>query len=233
MKTLDIIGSLNTTLLNKRELSILNGLVLYLELDNASGDAIDVSGNGNDGTIAGATRTLGKKGRALDFDGSNDYITCGTVASLKVTQWTILLWVKPDGYIAPGNEGAKVVCRSDASNYDLWFNISDTGKLETGFKASIGGYKSTVSRAGVSLGEWTFIASMFDGTYLKLYRNSIRLPTVTTPDYSAFTPNTSDIPFWIGRLFNIYGFDGIMDEIMVYNRALSEAEIVKLYLRYR
>jgi hypothetical protein len=77
-------------------------LVAEWHLDEGSGPtAVDTSGNGNDGTIYGASWTDGKRGKGLSFDGTDDYIDCGQGSSLKITgAITVEAWVK---WIGAGN----------------------------------------------------------------------------------------------------------------------------------
>src|SRR6056297_872513 len=73
----------------------------YYKLDETTGDVVDVTGNGNDGTNNGATRGVtGKINNAFDFDGSNDYISISDDNSLDVTEITINAWVYASDYSA-------------------------------------------------------------------------------------------------------------------------------------
>jgi len=75
-----------------------SGEVLVLHFDEGSGTvARDASGNGNDGTIYGATWVNGKYGKALSFDGVEDYVDCGNDVSLnfeRTDPFSIEAWVK-------------------------------------------------------------------------------------------------------------------------------------------
>jgi len=91
-----------------------SGLVLGLGFDEGSGGAVlDVSGRGNNGTIAGATWTAGRYGQALSFDGTNDMVTVADAAALDFTQaFTISAWVRPP----PAGAGAPSCSRSDRAS---------------------------------------------------------------------------------------------------------------------
>jgi hypothetical protein len=69
-----------------------DGLVAEYHFD---GDAKDSSGNGNDGTIYGATFVEGISGRALNFDGVNNYVSLGNANDFKIQQFTISIWINP------------------------------------------------------------------------------------------------------------------------------------------
>ncbi len=78
-----------------------DGLVAQWHFDEGSGSVLaDSSGNGNDGVVHGATWVEGKYGKALSFDGVDDYVNCGNDGSLKRsnTDFTIEVWIKLNGY---------------------------------------------------------------------------------------------------------------------------------------
>ncbi len=73
-----------------------SGEVLVLHFDEGSGTvAKDESGHGNDGTVYGATWVEGKYGKALSFDGMNDYVDVGNPSFLSNTAGSISFWVNP------------------------------------------------------------------------------------------------------------------------------------------
>ena len=73
-----------------------SGLVAAYGFDEASGaTVVDASGTGNTGTITGASRTTGKYGGALSFNGTSNWVTVPDAASLDLTKFTISAWVKP------------------------------------------------------------------------------------------------------------------------------------------
>uniref|UniRef100_UPI00260A2BB0 hypothetical protein n=1 Tax=Thermococcus sp. TaxID=35749 RepID=UPI00260A2BB0 len=77
------------------------GLVAYYSFDHC--DARDDSGNGHDGTIYGSPECVdGVKGKALEFDGENDYIWIGRSEDLSPPHVTVTLWVKFANYYDPG-----------------------------------------------------------------------------------------------------------------------------------
>ena len=101
------------------------GLVLYLPFDEGKGDIVkDISGNGNDGTIYGARWVDGKFGKALSFDGIDDYVELkDRNLHMGGNDFTIAAWVKPASFpIAHGS-----ICGSPY--YGMAFEMSSTGAL--------------------------------------------------------------------------------------------------------
>ena len=184
----------------------------------------DFSRHRNHGTIHGATWTQGKFGKALSFDGIDDYVDCGNDESLDITDAiTIAAWVKPvvgdvsktilgkvsfrTGYMMYQAEGKRYqVYLGNGSDWVAW-----------------GGTYSFVDN------KWThiaFTASMTDSK-LRLYVDGVQHDSfdISSPWIS------SKNPFKIGKgEYGTGSFNGTIDEVRIYNRALSEEEIKCLYL---
>jgi len=194
------------------------GLVAYYSFDDCS--AKDLSGNGNDGIIYGAKCVDGKFGRALSFDGVNDYVEVPHDESLDITTWSIMAWIYPQSgadeviYRAPlGHLTYQMQYHDSSQNVDIWFEDSSDADYYV--------YSTTSS---VPLTTWSFVVGTYDGKSLKVYINSV----LDNSKSVSVTPNTGIQPLWIGKGDNGY-FHGIIDEVCIYNRALSEEEIRALY----
>ena len=199
-----------------------SGLVAAYGFEELTGTATtDSSGSGSTGTISGAARTVaGKYGRALSFDGVNDLVTVADAPGLDLsTGMTLEAWVRPTA-----NTGWRtVVTKEQVGNivYGLFSN-SDTAR-PSGI-VSVGPAQDIArGPSALVLSSWTHLATTYDGAVLRLYVNG---SLVVSRNVSGAMPNSSQ-PLQIGGN-NVWAewFAGSIDEVRVYNRALTAAEIV-------
>jgi hypothetical protein len=197
--------------------------VAYWRLD---GDANDSVG-GNDGIIYGnPVWTSGQVGGALEFDGDGDYVNCGTTFAAVggSTTKTLMAWVKSvtseDGrvitlYRSPGN---RCVSISAYGNPATW----------QGLYRKAGSATQWLDSGVYMADEWAHVALVQDGPNVNLYINGVS--EISASDGIAPTisnPTNADI----GGYWNGYGsfFDGSIDEVGIWDRALSAEEIERLY----
>ena len=194
------------------------GLVLYLPFD---GGAKDASGNGNDGIIHGnASWVAGKYGQAMQFDGTTyveipDKTNSGFdgVSGLTVQAWVRMNTHHDNGIIVklitPGVHWPCVYNLETWSDQMAYFGVNqDTGEWVFG---------------PYPLNEWFHIAGVFDNGKEVLYINGQKIGEVTDP--IKILPD-SDLPVYIGCVDPAnYFFKGELDDIAIYNRALTQAEI--------
>jgi hypothetical protein len=200
-------------------------LVAAFSFNGGSGTAAaDASGSGNAGLIAGATwSAAGKYGGALSFDGVDDIVTVADAASLDLTTgMTLEAWVKP----AVTKSWPTVIEKENAPNlsYGLYAN-SDAG---LGNKPSahlwIGGVDRNV-RGGSTLavGSWTHLAATYDGAALRVYVNGVEVANL--PQTGSIATSTGALRIGGNSVFPNEFFNGLIDEVRIYNRALGAAEV--------
>jgi glucose/arabinose dehydrogenase/predicted phage tail protein len=196
-------------------------LVAAYGFNEGSGSAVaDASGNGNTGTVSGATwTTQGRFGRALNFDGSASLVVIPGSSSLNsASGLTLEAWVNP----ATSQGGWRTIVQREVDAYFLNASTS-AGPLRPGGGGTINGGVSVVTGPGaIPAGSWTHVALTHDGAVLTLYVNGASVASQA----AAGTLQTNTNPLRIGG--NVpYGefFQGTIDEVRVYNRALSAAEI--------
>ena len=202
------------------------GLVLAMGFNEGvqtgSGSAVsDTSGNNNHGTVTGATFTSNSKFglSALSFDGVNDWVTVADAATLDLrTGMTLEAWVNPSSTLS----GWRTVLMKEIAGglaYSLYAN--DNVPQPAGY-VQIGGDQSVAGLGGLPLNTWTHLAVTYDGTALRFYVNGALARTRTLGGTIAI----SGRPLRIGgnAIWGEY-FSGLIDEVRVYNRALSPAEI--------
>jgi hypothetical protein len=204
------------------EVTAVPGLVAAYSFNEGSGATVfDGSGNGNHGTISGATRnTSGQYGAALDFDGSNDLVTVPDSSSLDLTNgMTLEAWVRP---LTTGS-WRTVVLKEQPSNYiyALYSSASDNGRPQGRIRVN-GSNFSASGPSRLTTSVWAHLALTYDGSNLRLYVNG---SLVATQAASGAMVNSSS-PLRIGgsSVFGRY-FRGRIDEVRIYNRALSATEI--------
>ena len=198
------------------------GLVAAYGFDETSGaHATDASGNGNEGSLIGAARTTsGQYGRALTFDGLNDQVAVLDDASLDLTDaMTLEAWVRP----SPANAGWRTVVLKEQPG-DLVYGLYAAA---TGFRPSghvfVGGNDERVQAPAALPGNaWSHLATTYDGSALRLYVNGALVGTIAaTGDMG-----TSSGPLRVGgnSIWDEW-FEGAIDEVRVYDRALTAAQI--------
>jgi chitodextrinase len=197
-----------------------NLVAAYAFGEGAGTTTADTSGRGNTGTISNATWTTGGKyGNALSFNGSTALVTIADNASLHLTTgMTLEAWVNPTAISSAWRD----ILYKGNDNYYLEATTSFNSGFPAG-AATIGGNSVSANGAAfLALNTWSHLAATFDGTTLRLYLNG----TQTGSFAQAGTILTSTIPLQIGG-DTIYGqyFQGLIDEVRVYNVALTPAQI--------
>jgi hypothetical protein len=209
-------------------------VVVYFSFDEGQGaEAEDLSGNGNHGTIEKATWVEGRHGGALEFNGDNTWVEVAADASLDLQLgMTIAAWFyKTDNLIA--NQGETLISKKQGGAYCLevsgWENRSPN-KLST--ENRIGGtYHPIFSEDDVPFDEWVHAAATYDETNIRLFMNGVVVSEEEWP--GAIDVNTANL--YVGAESDGGGPDathgrflGRIDEVVVANRAFSEAEIGEL-----
>jgi PKD repeat protein len=191
------------------------GLVGAWGFEEASGSAVnDASGAGNQGTLSGATRTTaGKIGSALVFNGTSALVNVPDSSSLDLTSaMTLEAWVYPTA----GGKWQDVIYKSN----DLYYI---EGSSPSGRPAAGGTFGSDVlGSAGLPLNTWSHIAATYDRTTLRLYVNGTQVGSKAQTN--PIQTSTGALTFGGDAIFGQY-FAGRIDEVRIYNRALTAAEI--------
>jgi hypothetical protein len=197
------------------------GLVAAYDFNAGSGTTVsDVSGNGNTGTIVNATwTTSGKYGGALSFNGANAQVVINDAASLHLTSAvTLEAWVNPS--TAP--TGWQDVIYKAVDNYYLEGSSTNGNKPGTGVLLTSSVEPLAYGSAQLAASTWTHLAMTYDGPTVKIYVNG----TLISSTAQSGTITTSTNPLQIGG-DTTYGqyFNGIIDEVRVYNIALTQTQI--------
>ena len=197
-----------------------SALVAAYGFDEGSGTTVtDASGNGNNGTVANTTwSTAGKFGGALSFNGTSSVVTVPNSASLQLsTGMTLEAWVDPSKVSAAWRD---VIYKAN-DNFYLEATSSNASRPDGGLIAG-GSYADAFGTSALAANTWSYLTETYDGSTLRLYVNGTQV--ASTAHTGAISTSTN--PLQIGG-DSLYGqfFAGLIDEVRVYNVALSAAQI--------
>ena len=207
----------------------ISDLVAYYPFN---GNATDESGNGNNGTVYGASLTTDRFGNlnsAYEFDG-NDYIEAQDSDTLDLTtDMTLAAWIYPASLPIHGSDYKNIFNkRPDAGGYHFELLHGGAGYERIGFFVDDGTNFDYLdaSTSDIALNIWTHVAATLENNVMKIYINGTEVSSKTT----TVTPSTNNLPLLIGtaQQKNAY-FKGKIDDVRIYNRALSVTEIEALY----
>jgi hypothetical protein len=210
---------------NSLEPDVEGGLIGWWKLDDGTGTtAIDSSDNGNDGTLRGNPRWVsGKLGGALDFDAVGDYVDCGNSPMFNITdELTVSAWINMHSV---RGEWRTIVAKGDSA-----WRISTNGAtrgMHFGFTGAGRNWLRADSVTEIPLNEWHHVCGVYDRVNgARIYINGVQ--EAVNPDTGGIDTNTHRV--YIGENAEAPGrlWDGLIDDVRVYNRALSQEEILDL-----
>ena len=212
------------------------GLVAALGFEETGNTNVDdTSVVGATGTIRGALRVPGKIGNALFFDGVNDWVTFADTTGSAIdlgTGMTIEAWVNPGSQMTDWN--TVVLKERGAGNLSYGLYAHDGFPQPSGFNSPAGYTRTnpvanTTDRAvrtnaPLPINQWTHLATTYDGANMRLYVNGVLVST---------QPQTGSLSVSNGALRiggnNVFAggefFHGLIDEVRIYNRALTVDQI--------
>ena len=210
-----------------------------LSVKQSSATLTDSSGNPNTGTIYGASRTdtdggqwdgrsdvRFSTGSALQFDGVNDYVDFGDADSLIGVNYTYEFWINPSSNQGDllteifskitGDKGLRFLYRGSAG---IWL-YADTGYSQ---------YISNNPLLGTNT--WNHLVIVVDGStmHFRSYLNGVLM--TPSGDTAFLSVTTNNAVARLGYKIGSYTFNGLIDEVRIYNRALSADEISRHYIR--
>ena len=217
------------------------------DINNFTNSAFDRSSSYATGTMtnmATSTRAVpGISGQALKFDGSDDGVNLGTPGALSnITVRTIVAWIYPRN-LGEGSKGAIMNSANSTTGWSFHFCSNDVTYC-TSIANTIGYIQSR--DGGTNAGNWTFpantvnfnqwqqVAFVYDRSSVSndpvFYYNGSPVAVTEVFSYGTTVDSDSSISKGIGySVTEGYTFDGLIDEVRVYNRALSASEITDLY----
>ena len=217
-----VLGAISLVLPGNVHSATPSGLVAAYSFDTGAGSTVaDLSGKGNNGTLTNVTwSSAGRYGSAASFNGSSSLITVPDSSTLDMTgSMTLEAWVKPKTL---GATWRTVVLKEQPSEvvYALYAN-SETSQ-PTGIAYTGGAERTSRGGSQLPVAAWTHLATTWNGTSVRLYVNGTLVASYAAS--GAMPISTGALRIGGNKVWSEW-FDGLIDEVRVYNRALSQAEV--------
>ena len=209
-----------------------DGLIVHYAMDEDGGmTLVDSTTPSNDGAIFGAPSWVpGVHNLALNFHGATDYVRAPDDYCLDIQHaLTIALWVRPEQLatqdmvkkaVKDSVDGYEITLATESgspSPHKVFFRLNDATSGDTYRVASTTSYPTDGNT-------WIHVAGTYDGTTMRIYYNGVLQGSVAGPPGI----NTNDEPLRVGQNDGGRFFKGTMDDVRVYNRALSDEEIAEM-----
>ena len=213
------------------------GLVLYYALDDRV--AVNGAADKHHGQATGVNwLEEGRRGGAVEFDGTGR-LTVPHHADLCPQELTLAAWIHPHGQ---SSSYQVVMAKTNGGSWTQGYGFVRNSGDAKNLLFFINSYSSSGVRAPVPHGEWSHIAGVFDGRDLSFFVNGKRAainqlegggnpfgPEPAGQAAAGVSIDHSNTPLLFGGDASGYGWQGKMDEIVLYQRALSEGEVRRLY----
>jgi len=227
----------NSTQVNPKDYGNFSSLIMWLTFDEGSGNiAYDYSGNKNNGTLYNGTNICGgtdacplwvdgKYGRAVSFDGINDYILIGNSTIFNTQPFTAAIWINYSG-----GDGYKTAIHKGSDTDREWgilrYTSTNGGQITAYIYNSANSQFELRSDVVPELNRWYYTVLTFDGSIAKLYIDSALKVSKSIAGPRKITVNN----LVIGSMSDLVNFwNGTIDDVRIYNRALTDEEILSHY----
>lgn len=206
-------------------------LILYYSFDRDDGErVINHASDQLSGKATGVCRLPeGIRGAGIEFDG-NASIEIPHHETLCPATLTMAAWIYPRTSSASYE---LVIAKTDGGSWNQGFGLVRRSGESNHLTFFVNNYSSSGAKAEVALEEWSHIAGVFDGEVVRIYLNGVQAGTAdatcSAPDTSAININHTQTSMYLGRDPSGYNWNGKMDELVLYSRALEPAEIERLY----
>jgi subtilisin family serine protease len=191
------------------------------------GNANDVAGTNNGTLVNGAGFATGEAGQAFSLSGSN-YVSVPDAPALNPTNaMTIECWLYRQAVIGSFNPVVKksgTTGGGTANGYSLEFDVNN---ILFWIYSSNGGWRSSGDTVPIQLGRWYHIAGVYDGAHLLVYTNGQLAASASAS--GSIIPSVNTLRIGSDPTDPSRGFKGSVDEVSIYNRALSSNEIAAIY----
>ena len=192
--------------------------------------APDITGGADGILINGATWVPGQFGTAVSFDGGDDRVDLGDcdLTSGPGDEITLALSVRPA--LMTGAEQILLAKTTGPNSTDYVWSVSQVNSTALRFRLQGAGTVTELTTTGSSLfsGAWYHVAAVYDGSEMRIYLNAALMAYVAKTGALPFAPYA---PATMGdRLDGDASFMGTLDDVRIYDHALSEAEIIDLVI---
>ena len=208
---------------------ITTGLIAHWPFD---GDAQDASGNGNHGApnvnMVLCPDRFGNPDSAYDFNGTNSWIHVPNSASLASpsTQVTMTAWINNEGWSLVGQTYNPILVKATSTTNAFMYRIIVT---QGGLSAAVNSWNTGYGSSYIfDFDQWYFVASVYDAGTVSNYLNGALLDSGPA-GASAMTQDTRDMYIGACTPGILEVFNGKLDDIRIYDRALTPEDIAELY----
>jgi len=208
-----------------------DGLIAHWALDESSGTTAPDSAGLADGTLINGPvwqPGFGRLQGALEFDGVDDYVDLGTLDVEEGTGLTISAWINADDF---DQDDGRIISKANgtrgSSHYWMLSTINETAlrfRLRTGSSTTTLKSDTGLLQPGV----WYHVAATYDGSTMRIYKDGVEVVSTGKSGAVAIDPTVSVA---IGNQPDGAGerpYDGLIDDVRIYNRALTQIEISAL-----
>jgi hypothetical protein len=199
------------------------GLVAAYNFNQGTGTQLtDISGLGNHGAITGATwTTSGRNGSALQFNGTSNLVTVPDTNALDLTtNMTLEAWVYPT--VAPTG-WRTIIAKEMTGNVTYYLHACTSSSNRPATGARIGSVDQVLyGGTRLTANTWVHVAATYDGAMQRLFINGVQV--ASRAQTGAMIVSTGAVRIGGNQMFGEY-FQGRIDDLRIYNRALSAAEI--------
>jgi hypothetical protein len=208
-----------------------SGLIAYYPFTNSS--ASDVSGNGRNGTVNGATPATDRYGNAnacFKFDGIDDFIEIADHASLRGQNISFNLWVNPAAIGDMMFLGKSVA--ADATNEQYGFRFAPNQLMFSVKQNSAcipaNGWSHNIADFNYAPHDWVMVTATFSGRTSRIFANGklIKEEVFESSGIDQCTGGSLRLGIWWGGTLP---FNGKLDDVRIYNRALTAQEVMNTY----
>jgi hypothetical protein len=208
------------------------GLIAHYPFD---GNASDTSGNDHNTTVHGTILSADRHGsfnKAYSFDGTDDYILVKDSTTLRPKYITITSWIYPTAYGTMMILGKTTYANAQGEQYGLSLTeLTPAFSIKRNSGGALGvGWQQVNSSSAIPINRWSHLAATWNGIALKIYVDG-QLKKQNTEVPVGPIDNLSGGNLQMGRWLksDSFHYAGKIDEIRIYDRALSSAEVATLY----
>ncbi|MFC1713095.1 LamG domain-containing protein [Candidatus Poribacteria bacterium] len=218
--------------------ALTDGLVAHWPFDDGSGDvAVDATGNGNDGELQGGPTWTGDSMMgtgSLTFDGTDDLVRLASFDVEGGNGITIACWIMATNLDTPGDDPRMVSKAVGGNNEDHWFMMSSSrvgADKVLRFRLKTDGVTGEL-KAGtdgiIDLDAWIHAVASWDGSTMRLYKNGAEVGSLAKGGVLDVDPTVEMAIGSQPATTDARPFDGSIDDVAIWNRALTPDEINEL-----
>jgi len=186
----------------------------------------------NNGILMGNATIINdaEKGQVLTLDGDGDYVDCGNDSSLSPTNGiTISAWVKPKQV---GKIDKYVISKRDSYFLDAMRSWAGADKPHFYVFYGVGSFNTASSNMALTANKWNHLVAIYDSAdkTIRVYLKGGQTGSIVLADNYPINTTVNDLVIGINTwLTATSSFDGLIDDVMIYNRALNWTEIQEIY----